>query len=269
MSREEYLEQLAYLLQDISDQERDEAIEFYRDYFEEAGEGRDANVIATLGSPEKVAAQIKNGLKEEKDDGGEYTEAGYQDERFREDNKVPVPKEEESQQEGSQKSQTEERGWYGQKESSGCQDGYGQNGYGQYDYQNTYPGPVRKRSGLTIGLIVLLCIIASPVLLSVAGILFGVIAAVVGGVIAIAVGAVAITFGALILGIAMFGVGIANLFTVPAVGCLFMGGGLISLAVSILLIIAAFWILGRFVPWVIRGIVHLCSGIFRRGGRRS
>lgn len=264
MSREEYLEQLAYLLQDISDQERDEAIEFYRDYFEEAGEGRDANVIATLGSPEKVAAQIKNGLKEDKDDGGEYTEAGYQDERFREDNKVPAPKEEENHQESGQKSQAEERGWYGQKEPYGRQDGYG-----QYDYQSPRQAPVKKRSGLTIGLIVLLCIIASPILLSIAGIIFGVVVAVAGIVFAVGLSAVAITLAAFILGGAMFGVGIANLFTAPAVGCVLLGGGLISLAVSILLILAALWILGRFVPWAARGIVSVCSRIFRRGGRRS
>ena len=37
MNRTEYLERLAFLLQDIPTEEREEALEYYEDYFEEAG----------------------------------------------------------------------------------------------------------------------------------------------------------------------------------------------------------------------------------------
>ena len=62
MSREEYMKQLSFLLQDIPENEREEALAYYEDYFEEAGEGQERQVAATLGSPEKVAAMIKEGL---------------------------------------------------------------------------------------------------------------------------------------------------------------------------------------------------------------
>lgn len=76
MSVEKFLEELKFLLSDLPDEEREEAIDFYRCYFEDAGEENEAAVIAELGSPEKVAYSIREGLKE-KEDEGEYTETGY------------------------------------------------------------------------------------------------------------------------------------------------------------------------------------------------
>ena len=51
MSKKEFLDQLAYLLQDIAPEERDDAIGYYVDYFEEAGPEREQQVIEELGSP--------------------------------------------------------------------------------------------------------------------------------------------------------------------------------------------------------------------------
>ena len=42
MNREEYLERLSWLLSDIPDEEREEAISYYRDYFEDAGAEQEA-----------------------------------------------------------------------------------------------------------------------------------------------------------------------------------------------------------------------------------
>ena len=63
MTKQEFLEKLAAFLQDFPAEEREAALEFYRGYFDDAGEGREAEVIRELESPEKVAEQIKNGLK--------------------------------------------------------------------------------------------------------------------------------------------------------------------------------------------------------------
>ena len=50
------------LLQDIDSIERDEALNYYRDYFEDAGSEHEQEVIDELGTPEKVAQTIKEGL---------------------------------------------------------------------------------------------------------------------------------------------------------------------------------------------------------------
>lgn len=63
MTKEQFLFQLEQQLLDIPQDEREEAMEYYRDYFDDAGKENEEQVIAELGSPKKVAASIKEGLK--------------------------------------------------------------------------------------------------------------------------------------------------------------------------------------------------------------
>lgn len=59
MSRWEFMSQLEKLLLYVPIQEREEALQYYNDYFEDAGPEREQEVIAALGSPEQVAENIK------------------------------------------------------------------------------------------------------------------------------------------------------------------------------------------------------------------
>ena len=81
MNRAQFMEQLKKLLSDISEEERQEALDYYESYFDDAGEDQEAEVIRELGSPGKVAAIIKEDLKNSSQNYGEFTESGYQDER--------------------------------------------------------------------------------------------------------------------------------------------------------------------------------------------
>lgn len=65
MSRKEYMEQLDMLLRDIPHTERREALQYYEDYFEDAGEEHEADVIAELGDPEELAKKLREDLKRE------------------------------------------------------------------------------------------------------------------------------------------------------------------------------------------------------------
>lgn len=65
MNRNEFMRRLEILLSDISKEERDAALQYYRDYFEDAGAEHEAEVIRELESPEKVAETIKADLKRE------------------------------------------------------------------------------------------------------------------------------------------------------------------------------------------------------------
>lgn len=62
MKRNEFLRQLERLLCDIPENERREAIEYYQNYFEDAGPEKEAQIIEELGSPQEVAASIKRNL---------------------------------------------------------------------------------------------------------------------------------------------------------------------------------------------------------------
>lgn len=59
MNRSEFMKKLEELLANISKEEREEALQYYNDYFEDAGPEHEADVIRELESPEKVAATIK------------------------------------------------------------------------------------------------------------------------------------------------------------------------------------------------------------------
>lgn len=76
MNRNEFMEQLRRLLCDIPAQDREEALEYYESYFDDAGTEREEEVIRELGSPEHVAAEIKAGLNPDMN-AGEYTDTGY------------------------------------------------------------------------------------------------------------------------------------------------------------------------------------------------
>ena len=76
MNRAEYMAQLARLLGDVPKAEREEALQYYNDYFDDAGVEEESGVIASLGSPEELARTIKAGLNDG-GSAGEFTEAGF------------------------------------------------------------------------------------------------------------------------------------------------------------------------------------------------
>ena len=51
MSRKEFMERLEKLLWNISDSEREEALQYYNDYFDDAGEENEAEVTEDQGGP--------------------------------------------------------------------------------------------------------------------------------------------------------------------------------------------------------------------------
>ena len=63
MNRKQFMEQLERLLSDISEAERQEALEYYEGYFDDAGPENEGEVIRELGNPGKVAAIIKADLQ--------------------------------------------------------------------------------------------------------------------------------------------------------------------------------------------------------------
>lgn len=59
MNRLEFMTELAALLQDVPEEERKDAMQYYNDYFDDAGEEKEQEVLIELESPKKVADRIK------------------------------------------------------------------------------------------------------------------------------------------------------------------------------------------------------------------
>lgn len=67
MNRSDFILRLEQALGGMPEEERRRAVEYYENYFDEAGPENEADVLRTLGAPEKVAADI---LREFRDVGG-------------------------------------------------------------------------------------------------------------------------------------------------------------------------------------------------------
>lgn len=251
MSKKEYLQKLSELLSDISAEEREEALNYYRDYFEDAGEGEEERVMRELGSPEKVAAQIKDGIsmgdREKEDAFGSSGKNVWNHSR------------------PGENSETYRESGYGR-------DGYQEGTYRQNEYQEEGVRPPRRGNSGGAGrvlLIVLLCILAVPVgipLLTVAFVLaVTVLALVFCGVLTL--GILMVVF--CVIGVVLFGAGVSTVFTLPGPGLLMAGTGLLLLALGLLVLLLVIWAGGTAIPAVIRGIVNLLQRPFRkRGGER-
>ena len=208
MNRREFMDRLEELLQDISQRERVEALAYYNDYFDDAGEENEQQVISSLGSPEKVAATIKEGLGEKTASGNEGTVVTSGDE--------------------------------------------------------SYNRPSQSTDWGKIILIILLCIVLSPILIPLGGVMISVIVAVpvtfFGVLVAVGVGGI----GILIAGVVMAVFAIAKLFTSAAAGLSLLGLALLCLGAGTLGIVAAVWIGSKVIPWLIRAIVRLFSKPFEK-----
>lgn len=64
MNKDYFLSQLEKLLSDLPEEERREAMEYYVEYFDEAGPERESEVLGEFGSPQEVADRIHEELAE-------------------------------------------------------------------------------------------------------------------------------------------------------------------------------------------------------------
>lgn len=247
MSRWEFMRQLEELLSDISPSEREEALQYYNDYINDAGRENEAEAIQSLGSPEQVARSVKEGLGESFNM-GEFTENGFTGGNVQK--ATPIVKSEET--------------YTGQ--SGAAYSTY----TGQETQRGTYTGQTvesaapekEKLPTWAIVLIVIGCIIFSPVLLGIAGtlvsVLFGVFAAVFGIIIGVAAAAVAL----MIAGIALIITGFGGLFIHPLVSVGLIGAGLICISLGILFAMLEVFLCGICLPGLYKGLVYIFKKLF-------
>lgn len=253
MNRIEFMTELAALLQDIPVVERQEAMKYYNDYFDDAGEENEHQVVEELESPAKVAATIKADLniteKEQRDETyGEYRETGYKDTRF-ERKDVPV----------GRTAQSEENRY---QESGGYQYQTGQ--YQEAESGESYRGeePPKTNSALKIILIIAIILIGAPVIIPVAVAAVAVVFVCVLAAFLIFLSVVIASVAVAITGIVLFCTGIITLIPEIAVGLALIGTGLILSALGTIGTIVGVKLCIVVFPGIIRGIVWVCRKPF-------
>jgi len=228
------MERLKALLAEIPESEQEEALQYYNDYFDDAGPENEYRVILELGSPGQVAQKI---LAEHWEGAAEYSERGYEDTRFRNSQEIMY--------------QENSRDDFSGAETAG------------------QPKTQKSANGWKVFAIILLCIFAAPILIPVSIAIFMALVALILAVVAVCLGIVGAGVAILIAGLVVIGVGLGKLFLAPAVGLAVAGVGLLLFALGILLSLVILWCCVKLVPWFIRGIVNLIKYPFRKAGAKK
>lgn len=253
MNREEFMKELEYLLQDIPEEDKADALDYYRDYLEEAGEEAEA-AIQEFGSPERIAAIIRTDIAGHLENGGEFTERGYEDERFRDPN-YQVAKRYDLPEAGAQPENQNNRA---------------DRADGKADYrrrENERKQNSSSNTVLKIVLIVILLVMTSPVWLGLGTGLLGILVGIVVTAVALLAAAAIVTIVFFIAGIAAGVAGVVHMAASPLGGLLSIGIGLLLIAISLVCLVVSVQVYGRFFPWLFRGTMDLFNGLFHRKER--
>lgn len=265
MNREEFLTQLKSLLTGISEEEREEALQYYEDYFDDAGPEQEEQVIQELGRPEKIAAMILADLKGNDTESGEFTEHGYTDERFVEKESLACREEEKKTKHRYFRQEKEAENRYSYYENGTDSSRYG---YGESAYQNQGAGngekPPRTSRWLKVLLIALIIIVAVPTVVplffAAAAVVIAVVCAVFGIFAGLVVGALAIAAAGFFIIIA----GLLRVFAIPAAALLTIGIGMLILVLGIILTAVTVKLCMVIYPAMFRGVVNLFRKPFHR-----
>ena len=299
MNRAEFMRRLTELLGDVPPMEREEAIQYYNDYFDDAGAENESGVIASLGSPEELARTIKAGLSDG-GNGGEFTESGFS-------GYAQVHKDEIIRANGADA--TGQRRSDGYSHSGGAGNGVGASGNMNYgDYQSAYyqrtdgkgiyggredtrkqdnpyeqtgsgsgpasgsqqaPPPKQGMSGGMIVLITIAAVLTSPVWIGLLGGLFGLVVGIFAAVFGIFLALLIIGVVFVVVSVALLITGIALLLTVPLGGLCVIGTAFILFAAGLVSIWLMVLMAGWAIPGLVNGISALGRKIFRRGGAQA
>lgn len=277
MNRAEFMRRLAELLSDVPPAEREEAIQYYNDYFDDAGAENESGVIASLGTPEELARSIKAGLNDG-GSGGEFTESGFNG--YTQVHKDEVMRTGEAGTNGQSGNAYYENGYYERTGGKGIYGGREDTRKQSNPYEQTASGnnqtsggrqtpPKQGMSGGMIVLIVILAVLTSPVWIGLLGGLFGLVVGIFAALFGIFIGFLAIGVVLVIVSIALLVAGIALLFTAPLGGLCVIGTSLILFAVGLVFIWLMVFIVSIAIPAFVKGISALGRRLFNRGGARA
>lgn len=226
MSKNEFLNQLSILLSDVSPEERDEVLAYYREYIEDAGFENEEAILEELGTPESVAAEIKSGMLNKDNQDINYSSNTVKH--------SPEP--------------------YGTTQNQQTEQTYSYN-YGYTAQQS--PAPKKNYNPMLIILAIIAIILLSPVWLGLLsgllGILVGIFATIFGLIFGFGIAGL-ICF---IVGIVVFFAGFPTMLQNPLAGVACLGAGLVVTALGILFLLFTGWLCIGVIPWIIRSICNL------------
>lgn len=235
MNRLEFMQRLEQALANVSGEERQEALQYYRDYLDDAVLTETDQVPESLGTPEKIAESIRGSVAGEPESGS-FTERGFG---------------------------VEDNGNYPAKR----QENYYEN---QTSFvQDSRESGKKPANGWKMIAILLLGILLSPIwipigicVLALIFTFFMILVALFAALVAVGVALLAGGIGVVIWGFAQIGV------SVPGAVVL-IGAGLLMTALGFLLTVFFGWVFVKAVVAMFRWLVALCRKPFHKKGNSA
>ena len=229
MTRKEYMEQLRKYLKRLPKEDYENAIEYFSEYFDEAGPENEQQVMEELGEPKEAARELLlNLLQESVGDGKDST---------------------------------------GEKETELPAEGFGnqRSAAGQNTAASTSDSTKKKRSPGKIILLAILVLCASPVSLalmfSALAVLFAVVVVIASVIFSLGVTSIATIAG----GIMVAGFGATLILKSVAAACMIVGGGFLMAGAGILVGVLTIYIC----KWCATGIGRLVNRFVRKKVRKD
>lgn len=236
MDRKVFMRELEFLLQDISEDERNEALSFYEDYFDEAGKENEQKIIEELGDPSRVAAIIKDSLKGHFEDNIHAGNDGFSNDDYQRNYEVidiDIQDKEKQKMSSSLKSK-----WHN----------------------------LESRDRI---LLIILLILAILPLSSIIGDIFGLGFGLAIIFFCLFFGFWIITFILFIIGIILIVFGVVHLFTLTGAGLIYMGVGFVVIALAQVFEKIASWFFKECIPHIVDLLSDCVNKIFHNRGVQS
>lgn len=255
MNKEIFLRDLRRFLEDIPEEEREQALTYYEDYFEDAGPENEQKVIQELGSPIDIARQIKATNQEHiaYGQGNDFHRNHAYPNTY--DNSDSTNKDTQN----SQNTANSHQDTWSQNEyakGTNTQNGYTGNFYSQnynsnHDYQNQKKSWTQDST--KVALVIVLAILALPVGLPLLSAAFGLLVALIAVVFSLILVFFALGGALVIAGIASL---IGSFFTIGGIAntLVAIGSGFILTSIGIFIFWFGIFFCAKFFPAIFRGI---------------
>ena len=272
MNRAEFLAALETELQDVTPEERDEALKFYAEYLDEAGPESEASVLAELGTPHKVACIIRANCGYDVTGGAssKKTAPAQQPENVKPKPELTFEGPAYAPPRAPEPPVAETQGWAEEQrtaeKASGAQGGPAPGGYNySYTQQGSGPrytnaGPAQRPDGSNRTLWIILIVVTFPIWIGLVGGLIGL----VGGLVGVIFSVLLAGFATVIAGVAAFAVSIGLFATSTGSALLMMGLSLVCVAIGCLFSAGTVWLCQKVLPAVFRGIGSFFNAIGRK-----
>lgn len=253
MNKKLFLDELHRLLSDLPPEERNQAIKYYEDYFEDAGPENEQAILKELGSPQELANQIKATTQDdiEYGQGSSFHRSAAYPEFYAQ------KEQSDSQNENNSAFKQTKDGFQQGHQQAGNgfnNNGYRQagNGFNNNSYQQTatgYNSHYQQQSARKAVWIVLFALLAITIGLPCLSMLFGILLAIFSVIISIVLALFGTGGGLMIGGIASF-FGSFFMTTTSGIGAILfaMGIGLVLFAIGALILWVGILFCIRFLP---------------------